>query len=90
MLMYRSPVSQRIVTTFLPGPNSWATFCAANTLAPGRDPDEQAFHLRQLFRRLIGFVVRHGDDAVENLPIQDLGNKSGADPLNFVRPRFSA
>src|SRR5687767_6188890 len=25
MLIYRSPVSQRIVTMFLPGPNSWAT-----------------------------------------------------------------
>ena len=26
MLIYRSPVSHRIVTTFLPGPNSSATF----------------------------------------------------------------
>ena len=38
MLMYRSPVSHRMVTTFLPGPNSSATFCAAKTLAPAEMP----------------------------------------------------
>src|SRR5437016_13057589 len=41
MLIYRSPVSQRMVTTFLPGPSSWATFCEANTLAPAEIPTKR-------------------------------------------------
>ena len=38
MLIYRSPVSHKIVTTFLPGPSSAATYCAAKTLAPDEIP----------------------------------------------------
>src|SRR5687767_10349601 len=59
-------------------------------VGPRRDPDEQSFHLRQLLSRLVRFVVRHLDDAIENFPIQDLGNESSPNPLDFVWPRFTA
>ena len=50
------------------------------------DPDKDAFFLGQPARHFDGFFVADQFHAIDHRQIERVGNKSGADALNFVRP----
>src|ERR1019366_4680121 len=55
-----------------------------------RDADQQTLFERHAPRHVNGLVVGHGDDLVNVIPAQNAGNKTASEPLNLVRPRWSA
>ena len=50
----------------------------------GGNADQQPLFLRQKLRRLVGLIVLHEEDLVQNRAVQDLRDEPGADALNFV------
>src|SRR6185312_16483140 len=54
------------------------------------NPNQQAFFLGHPARRLHGFFRGGGHDLINEISPQDLGNKSRAQALDFLRPRLAS
>src|SRR5262245_17933455 len=53
------------------------------------DPAKNPLLLRKTARSASRVVIRNRDETMNNVFIEDLGNESGADTLNFVRTRLT-
>ncbi len=57
-------------------------------IGAGRDADEHALLLADAAGHGKGIVVAHGDDFVDDIEVEVIGDKAGTGSLNFVGARF--
>ena len=83
-------MSQKTVTTVLPGPELARHLQRRMAVGAGGNPDQDAFVARQTPRARRRILVGDGDDLVVHVLVEDVRHETGADALDLVVARLAA